>query len=147
MIRKYILIGGLILSVLGCSRNQIRTNRMDGEWDITKVETYSSDGETSYSSDPEGKFEFDRCSLRKEGLCPYTQQSSYTIGATTFSINAEGEYHFDDKGQKLELRESNGDGTYDTYIYDVIDFKYKRLRIETRDSDGVRTVFTLEKNE
>lgn len=145
-LQKIIPVIGLMLLAAGCSKNQIRTNRLDGEWDITKVENFSPSGSSSVSSDPNGKFEFDKCSLRKEGYCPYTEQSSYTIGGTTFSSNVSGEYRFDDKGKKLELRESNGDGTYSTIIYTVVAFKFKKLKIERTDDDGGRTQLTLEKS-
>ena len=136
----------IVLLAMACNKSQVRTNRIDGTWDVTRVETVSADGTSSVSTDPDGSFTFDKCNIADDDYCNYTQQTSYTIGSTVFTTNASGLYRFDDEGKTLVIREGNEDGTYDETRYTVLSFKRKKLELQDTADDGARTLYTLEKN-
>ena len=137
-----ILLGGLLMAI-GCSKNQRRTNKLDGKWDVTKVEIFNENGSSSFTTDPDGNFDFHSCNLRKDDFCPYTEQLNYVYGSTTVTTNATGEYKFDDKGMMLVLRTQDEDGSVRETNYHVLDFKHDLFRVEN--TDNARTIYTLER--
>lgn len=145
---KKLVLLSIFTSVLAtlfsaCSKEQRYTNKLDGTWDVTRIEIFSDDSSSSFSTDPDGQFTFESCKLKKEDYCPYTQKLSYTYGATTYTTNTSGVYRFTDDGNTLVLREWNDDGSYDETHYKVLDFSRKTLQVELNGDS--RTVYTLER--
>jgi hypothetical protein len=148
---KYFLMGGLLLGAASCEKEEIdgtpelNVTRMEGAWDITQVQVANPDAGTSYTADPDGRFTFEACNFAPSHPCPYTQESSYTIGGSTITTSESGEHRFINEGRVLELRVPRGSGQYDVTLYEVLTRQYNSIRILHRDDDGTMTTYTLVK--
>jgi hypothetical protein len=133
-------LSGLFFS---CSKDIRHTNKVHGTWDITGLEHYSGNSVT-FSADPEGVFQFNKCQVYDADFRAFRQQYTYTIGGTTVARNETGQYSFDDDGQLLIVHIPTDNGTRET-VYHLVSLKHKELVIEHRSPAGERTVLTLRK--
>lgn len=134
------LVTGIVFS---CSKDLKQTNKIHGTWEITSLQEYSGDV-SSFSTDPEGVFQFDKCQVLEEEFRAFRQQYSYSHGSNTISKNETGIYKFDDEGRLLTIRIPDDNGYHQT-VYHLISLKNKKLVIEHIRSQNDRTILTLEK--
>ena len=136
----FLFISCLLFS---CSKDLKHTNKIHGTWEITSLQEYSGDGNT-FSTDPEGVFQFDKCQVLEDEFRAFRQQYSYSHGSSTISKNETGIYKFDDEGRLLTIRIPDDNGYHQT-VYHLISLKNKKLVIEHIRSQNDRTILTLEK--
>lgn len=134
------MLPGLLFS---CSKDIRHTNKVHGIWDITGLEDFSGNTVT-FSTDPEGVFQFNKCQVYDADFRAFRQQYTYTIGDSTVARNETGKYSFDEDGRLLGVLIPGDNGIIET-AYHLISLTRKELVIEHRRPAGERTVLTLRK--
>jgi hypothetical protein len=134
----------LLFLFLSCSKDIRKTNKIHGTWNIERISAVSSAGATTFSADPEGVMQFNKCDIHHEDFRAYRANYTYPAGATTVVVSETGAYRFYDGGERLVIRLKNGNSYHET-VYYVTSFTNKKLEMETRNADNSKTVFVLEK--
>lgn len=148
---KYFLAGGLLLGAVSCEKEELddtpmAVTRFEGSWDIAEVEVANPEAGTSFTSDPEGRFTFEACSINPIYPCPYSQESSYEAGGITVTTSESGQHRIIEDGRILELRVPRGSGDqYDVTRYEILTRVNSMMRIRETDEDGTMTTFLLKK--
>lgn len=136
----FIAVAGVLS---GCSKDLRHTNRIHGTWDIARIEAVSPSGVTTFSTDPDGVMQFDKCDIRDDDFRAYRHDYAFDSGDSTVLRRSVGVYKFDDEGRQLVVRTSEN-GTEHETTYHVVIFGKKEILMEIRNEHG-RTAYTLEK--
>jgi hypothetical protein len=134
----------LFLFVYSCSKDVRHTNKIHGVWNIERISAVSSDGNTTFTTIPEGFFQFNKCDIHQDDYRAYKEEYTYQAGSTTVTSSGKGIYRFFDDGDRLVIRSENGGGYHQT-TYHVTSFSKKKIAMEIRHSDNSKTVFELER--
>lgn len=125
------------LVLASCSKDQRAVNKMEGTWNVDKVEYADEDGSIT-DNDASGSYTFNKCKLKKDDWC--SGSANVTFGGATFSENFQ--YRVTNDGETVEMREDANDTEYDTATIVELD-KKKTLTIRSTDSDGNSTTTYL----
>ena len=140
---KLSLLVLLVLPALffSCSKDLKHTNRIHGTWELTQLQQITIEG-SSFSTDPAGVFQFDKCQVLEQDFRAFRQHYSYTIGDSTVLKNETGSYKFDEEGRLLIIHIPTDNGREET-IYHLISLDKRKLVIDQTQSDNSRTILTL----
>ena len=130
--------------VVSCSKDVRQTNKIHGTWDIVKLEEISSNGTMTFSTNPGGVMQFDKCQILDDDFRAFRRLYSYSANGSDVSVNQTGFYKFTEGGRMLTVRIPDDNGDHDTH-YTVTSLRHKSLTMEYQQSDGSKMIYSLEK--
>lgn len=134
--KKLLIFTGIVSVLFACSKEQFKVNRLEGNWNLDKVEVKEGSN-TLTASEPNGSLNFDKCKLKEEDFCTYTISSSYEYGQFEVTESDAGEYRVQD--DQIQTREDADDNEYDTY--DIETLKRKELVLVQNTDDGYTKLY------
>lgn len=129
--KKFLSLAALFLLTVACSKEQRYINKLEGGWNLDKIEV--NDGSATISdASATGTAAFGDCKAKNDEFCSINLQGSGSLFGFNFNFSEEGEYRV--QGNEIQIREDSDDNTYE--IFEIEELKRKELVIRQSDDDG-----------